>query len=375
MITSDSLTARLRARPLLFGALATFGLTAVHHVYGGVRYGTPWRIHGAVVALVLGLVLSGVFSAYQRNPGSRLGRVAGWALTSLAVVLAVLIIGLFEGAYNHVLKVVLFLAGAPRDLLQRLYPPPAYELPNDAAFEISGVAQVVPAAFTALAALRFVRALRRGRSGDQPGASRLVPGAVLAERRLLTTTGEHVRVPEPGGLVHLQFRRFAGCPVCNLHLRSLARRHEELRAAGVREVVVFHSAAAELRPHVAELPFAVVADPDKRLYAAFGVESAPRALLDPRAWPTLARAVARSLVAVLRGRERAPAANPRGGRLGLPAEFLVSREGRVVACKYGRHADDQWTVDELLALAGADRAWAPPAPGEPSRASTCAGPR
>jgi len=33
------------------------------------------------------------------------------------------------------------------------------------------------------------------------------------------------RIPEPDGLVHLQFRRFAGCPVCNLHLRSFASRH------------------------------------------------------------------------------------------------------------------------------------------------------
>jgi len=369
MILRDSPMARL-ARPLLLGALATFGLTAVHHVYGGVRYGTPWRIHGAVVALVLGSLLSGLSSAYQRNPGSRLGSVAGWTLAFLAVVLAVLITGLFEGAYNHALKVVLFLAGAPRDLLLLLFPPPAYELPNDAVFEISGVAQVVPAAFTALAALRFVRALRQGGSGEAPRANRVAPGTVLTERRLLTISGQRVRVPEPGQLVHLQLRRFAGCPVCNLHLQSIVRRHEEIGAAGVREVVVFHSSAEELRLHAADLPFAVVADPDKRLYAELGAEAAPRALLDPRAWPTILRAVARSLVAILRGRERAPAANPHGGRFGLPAEFLISGGGRVLACKYGRHVDDQWSVDELLALAGADGAWAPPALPRRSRAST-----
>jgi hypothetical protein len=40
--------------------------------------------------------------------------------------------------------------------------------------------------------------------------------------------------------------------------------------------------------------------------------------------------------------------------LGLPADFLISSGGRVLAAKYGSHADDQWSVDELLDLAGAD---------------------
>ncbi|MFD7654372.1 peroxiredoxin-like family protein [Actinosynnema sp. NPDC059797] len=166
-----------------------------------------------------------------------------------------------------------------------------------------------------------------------------------------TVRGGAVRVPDPDRLVHLQFRRFAGCPVCNLHLRSIVLRHDEISAHGVVEVVVFHSGAADLRPHVADLPFAVVADPDKRLYAEFGVEAAPRALLDPRAWSAIVRGVARDLGPLLRGRRPPPRAT--GGRLGLPADFLIAPDGRIVAEKRGRHAYDQWTVDELLAHAQA----------------------
>jgi hypothetical protein len=164
-----------------------------------------------------------------------------------------------------------------------------------------------------------------------------------------------VPVPDPDRLIHLQFRRFAGCPVCNLHLRSVVRRHAEIEAAGIREVVVFHSPAEELREHTDGLPFAVVADPGKRLYAEFGVESAPRALLDPRVWGPIARAVLRSAWAILRGRERGPAGRPHGGRLGLPADFLIGTDGRVLAAKYGAHAYDQWPVDELLLRAGEAR--------------------
>ncbi|MET8833764.1 peroxiredoxin-like family protein [Micromonospora sp. NPDC004540] len=176
-------------------------------------------------------------------------------------------------------------------------------------------------------------------------------GTVVTRRQLTTVTGPEVAVPDPERLVHLQFRRFAGCPVCNLHLRSIVRRHAEIEAAGVREVVLFHSPADELREHVAALPFAVVADPDRRLYREFGVESAKRSLLDPRAWWPILRAVARSGWGYLRGRERPPSATPHGGRLGLPADFLLAPDGRVLAAKHGEHVYDQWSVDELLALA------------------------
>jgi hypothetical protein len=39
---------------------------------------------------------------------------------------------------------------------------------------------------------------------------------------------------------------------------------------------------------------------------------------------------------------------PTGGLLGLPADFLIAPDGRIAALKYGQHAYDQWTVDELL---------------------------
>ena len=46
---------------------------------------------------------------------------------------------------------------------------------------------------------------------------------------------------------------------------------------------------------------------------------------------------------------------PKSGSLGLPADFLIASDGRVLACKYGTHAFDQWSVDEILSLSGAIR--------------------
>ena len=178
------------------------------------------------------------------------------------------------------------------------------------------------------------------------------PGPVeVTDRELLTVTGDTIRVPDPERLVHLQFRRFAGCPICNVHLQSIVRRHDEITAAGIREAVFFHSPADELREYTADLPFAVIADPDKTFYREFGVESSPRAVLDPHAWA----AILRGSMMTLLGRYRAPAIRQEGGHLGLPADFLVEPGGRIVAAKHGAHAYDQWSVDELLAHARARR--------------------
>lgn len=170
---------------------------------------------------------------------------------------------------------------------------------------------------------------------------RLQPGHRPRVGELRTLDGASIALPDVHRVVHLQFRRFAGCPVCKLHLRSFVQHHAELEAAGILEVAVFHSSEETLRQHQSGLPFALVADPGMALYRAFGVERSLRSVLDPRAW----RAIARGLSAFGAGRR------PGEDALGLPADFLIGRCGRVLACKYGEHADDQWSVDEVLAIA------------------------
>jgi hypothetical protein len=122
----------------------------------------------------------------------------------------------------------------------------------------------------------------------------------VSPRTWLSIRAERVAIPDPQRLVHLQFRRFAGCPICDL-----------------------------------------------------GVEAAPRALLHPRAWLSIIRAIAVSVWSIVRGKAKPPALHQAAGRFGLPADFLIASDGRVLACHYGEHAYDQWSVDELLAQCGA----------------------
>nr|WP_232022074.1 peroxiredoxin-like family protein [Mycobacterium basiliense] len=176
-------------------------------------------------------------------------------------------------------------------------------------------------------------------------------GETIGVGELDTVTGQSVSVPAPAGRTHLQFRRFAGCPICSLHLHRFADRHQQLTDAGITEVVFFHSPAGELRGYQALLPFAVIADPNRVYYRQFGVEKGLRALISPRSWS----AGARGYRAALRHRGDPNYAGVKSSsdgetHLGLPADFLIEPDGTIVAVHYGRHADDQWSIDELLDL-------------------------
>lgn len=182
----------------------------------------------------------------------------------------------------------------------------------------------------------------RGMSGQ------LYSGATIPIRHLEAINGESVAVPAAAGKTHIQFRRFAGCPICHLHLRGFANRHQEVAAAGITEVVFFHSPVEELRGYQSLLPFTVIADPDKVHYREFGVEKSLRALTHPQALRSAFQGYAAA-----RKRRHDPDYAGVGSsdgttHLGLPADFLIDPDGTVVAVHYGSHADDQWSVDQLL---------------------------
>lgn len=186
-----------------------------------------------------------------------------------------------------------------------------------------------------------------------PVTRRVASGDTVPPRELTTIGGEVVRLPAPGRLTHLQFRRFAACPVCNVHLRAVARRHDEIVANGICEVVVFHSTVDAMLPHQGGLPFAAVADADRHLYGEFGVGSSPKANLHPRVWVTPLKPQSWSVVA--RGLRTGAKLGLQGASmLGLPADFLIDPDGQVRAAHHGTHANDQWSVDELLRYARED---------------------
>lgn len=176
---------------------------------------------------------------------------------------------------------------------------------------------------------------------------RVKPGDTIDPDEVHTIKGATVALPDPESVVHLQFRRFAGCPICNVHLQTIIKRHDEIAAVGIREVVLFHSTPEEFAEYVDDMPFDLVADPDRTLYRRFGVETSIRSVVDLRSMtPVLKGLKDPALRGKLRLKDGLHTAN--GGHMGLPADILIGRDGTVIAAKYGKHAGDQWSVDELL---------------------------
>jgi peroxiredoxin len=171
-------------------------------------------------------------------------------------------------------------------------------------------------------------------------------GDIINSLELETIRGKVIRIPDPKRKVHLQFRRYAGCPVCNLHMRSIAKRHDELLASDIREVAVFHSTRETMLEFQGQLPFDTVADPEKELYAKFGADRkmSPLSALNPRSWIAAINALARA--PTLKG-VRGNGENP----MGLPSDFLIDTAGKVLAVNYGKRVDDHWSVDRVLSLA------------------------
>jgi len=167
------------------------------------------------------------------------------------------------------------------------------------------------------------------------------PGDVLPPMVMEAVTGEAINLPDANRLVHLQFRRFVDCPICNTHIAEFRRRVREIAAGGIEEVIVFHSSPKSIRSYQKDVPFLMVGDPQKAFYRYFGVES------------SLAFISLKSLAAGMRGMAHGHFGLRMvgGGPLGLPADFLIAPSGRINAVKYGANAYDQWSVDDLLTLA------------------------
>ena len=166
------------------------------------------------------------------------------------------------------------------------------------------------------------------------------PGDIVPVTTLESVTGGPIKLPDPNRLVHLQFRRFVDCPICNTHLAQMRGRAHEIEAAGIKEVIVFHSSARSIRSYQKDLPFVLIGDPKKTLYKEFGVEASIK-FLSRKSLSAAVRGVAHGHFGLRLG----------GGPMGLPADFLIAPSGQIKAAKYGTHAYDQWSVDELIALA------------------------
>lgn len=146
-----------------------------------------------------------------------------------------------------------------------------------------------------------------------------------------------------GRAVMLSFYRFASCPFCNLRVNRLIQSQAVFADRGLDLIAVFQSSEENIRKHVGEqkVPFPILADPGKRLYEKYGIESS--------GW-----AIARA--AVLRIGDAARAISkgflPKdidGDKNIVPADFLIDEEGVVRVAYYGKDIGDHLPIERIEA--------------------------
>jgi hypothetical protein len=143
--------------PVAWTLTFEYAATLIHHVWGGLVYRAPERL---VIALVMTVAFAGTLALLRRYR-TRRTRSALTLFAALVLIVWILVLGVFEGAYNHAYKDALFLAGvspaAALELHPNLAPGDYVYPPNDAVFEITGVLQAVGALVVLVAVRKAIK--------------------------------------------------------------------------------------------------------------------------------------------------------------------------------------------------------------------------
>ncbi len=115
-------------------------LTSVHHVYGSIIYNTPWRAHVLFLSVPV-IIITVILDRFIQRTENGSRKYLFWIYWIIILLASVLLIGLFEGLYNHVLKNIFFFSGLQEERLGKIFPPGMYEMPNDIFFEVTGMMQ------------------------------------------------------------------------------------------------------------------------------------------------------------------------------------------------------------------------------------------
>lgn len=135
-----------------------------------------------------------------------------------------------------------------------------------------------------------------------------------------------------GQKVWLAFFRYASCPLCNLRINEMIKRHKELETSGLKIISVFQSPQSSVEKYVAkqDLPFPLICDPDQELYQLYGVKGSYAGLVSFGVVHNLAKASKRGFFPGI----------PDGPLNTIPADFLIDESGEIVTSFHGKDIGD-----------------------------------
>lgn len=145
------------------------------------------------------------------------------------------------------------------------------------------------------------------------------------------------------------FFRHAGCPFCNTRVHRLDAKHKELKELGLEMVFFFESSKETLLGnnfHSKISPTPIIADPDKKWYNAFGIETSGMKSAKSHLKSFFSKTIEAKLlglpVHLMKGQESIST---------IPAEFLIDEFGMVRRLYYARGLTDQMSIDLIFRFA------------------------
>ena len=178
-------------------------------------------------------------------------------------------------------------------------------------------------------------------------AKQIEQGDNLPIDSFTTIQEKEIAVKSDTGLLYLHLARYSGCPVCNLHFRTVARRMPEMKERNIEVVFVMHSSQQVMLENQGSLEWAkelnFVADPEMKIYKQLGAMQSWLKVSQPTGLATAAAGFV-DFHFKNHGAEN--------GRNWVPLDILIDRAtGKVVKVHQADAGiQDRWTVDTLLSF-------------------------
>ncbi len=151
----------------------------------------------------------------------------------------------------------------------------------------------------------------------------------------------------------LTFFRSAGCPVCNFHVSQLMGYAPRWQEQGLTMIAVYESTKDNLLGYVQDsagrrrFPFTIIADPERRLYELYKVESSFGKMMGGFMKSTV-------IGMAKNGSDfRQSATKPKqdGSMTRIGADFLINERGVIHTAHYGSHIGDHLSIEVITSFA------------------------
>ncbi len=153
-----------------------------------------------------------------------------------------------------------------------------------------------------------------------------------------------------GKKILLGFFRNVNCPFCNLRAHQLSKLREAFEANSLQMIFFFESKPELMLKsifHQDISPIPLIGDPEKKIYATYGVERST--------WKFMKTMLTSGASTAMKEGKKLnlPEEKDKDASSNLiPADFLIDEEFKVVKAHYGENANDHLSVEEIKAFAG-----------------------